>query len=140
VYKEAAGKWENEQIKTVRTDEKTGIQALERNAADLPVQMGGTRKIEYEYTRYGTLCLIANWDVVEGKIISPTIGETRNEEDFLKHIQQTVESDNTVKQWRFVTDNLNTHQSESLVKWVAHKEGIVIFTFSKKTNMQQKCL
>lgn len=124
VYKEADEKWVKEGVKTISTDEKTGIQALERNAPDLGVRAGKNRKIEYEYTRHGTLCLIANWDVAAGKIISPTIGETRNEEDFLRHIQQTVESDANVKQWRFVADNLNTHQSESLVEWVAQMEGV----------------
>jgi putative transposase len=103
----------------VSTDEKTGIQALERNAPDLPVQVGSTRKQEYEYTRHGTQCLIANWDVSEGKIISPSVGDTRNEEDFVAHIQKTVQSDATVKQWRFVVDNLNTHQSEGLVLYIA---------------------
>ena len=85
----------------------------------MPVQVGHTRKQEYEYTRHGTQCLIANWDVSEGKIISPSVGDTRNEEDFVNHIEQTVQSDATVKQWRFVVDNLNTHQSEGLVLYVA---------------------
>lgn len=85
----------------------------------MPVQVGHTRKQEYEYTRHGTQCLIANWDVSEGKIISPSVGDTRNEEDFVNHIEQTVQSDDTVKQWRFVVDNLNTHQSEGLVLYVA---------------------
>ncbi len=123
-YLEAPEKWVNEGIKTVSTDEKTGIQALERNTADLPLQAGRVRRQEYEYTRHGTLCLIANWDVSEGKVISPTIGETRKEEDFKCHIQQTVESAPDVKKWRFVVDNLNTHQSEALVLWVAGLEGI----------------
>lgn len=106
------------------TDEKTGIQALERNAPDLPMSIGQVRKREYEYTRHGTLCLIANWDVVEGKILSPTISETRQEEDFLRHIQQTVQNQPDVKGWCIITDNLNTHQSESLVVWVASLQGI----------------
>jgi transposase len=119
VYANAPKDWEEHQIKTVSTDEKTGIQALERNAPDLPVQVGHTRKQEYEYTRHSTQCLIANWDVVEGQIISSSIGDTRTEEDFLRHIQQTVQSNDLVKQWRFVVDNLNTHQSESLVLYIA---------------------
>jgi hypothetical protein len=119
VYLNAPNDWAAHQIKTVSTDEKTGIQALERNAPDLPVQVGHVRKQEYEYTRHGTQCLIANWDVSEGKIISSSIGDTRKEEDFVAHIEQTVQSDAAVKQWRFVVDNLNTHQSEGLVLYVA---------------------
>jgi DDE superfamily endonuclease len=124
VYKEAPKKWKEEGIKTLSTDEKTGMQILERNATDLQMMKGQVCRQEYEYTRHGTLCLIANWDVSEGKIISPTISETRTEEDFLAHIQQTVQNNPEVKGWRFVVDNLNTHQSGSLVKWVASLEGI----------------
>lgn len=123
-YLEAPQNWAKEGIKTVSTDEKTSIQALARNAVDMPLKAGSVRKQEYEYTRHGTLCLLANWDVSEGKVISPTIGETRNEEDFKQHIQQTVESNVQVKKWRFVVDNLNTHQSEALVVWVASLSGM----------------
>ena len=47
VYKEADEKWVKEGVKTISTDEKTGIQALERNAPDLGVRAGKNRKIEY---------------------------------------------------------------------------------------------
>lgn len=121
VYLNAVENWETNQIKTISLDEKTAIQALERPVADKPMQKGMVRKQEYEYIRHGTQCLTANWDVAMGQIIAPTIGDTRNEADFANHIEQTVQSDATVKQWRFVVDNLNTHQSESLVLLVAKK-------------------
>ena len=132
VYLQAPGKWEKEGEKTVSVDEKTGIQALERNSADLPMARGKTRKQEFEYTRHGTQCLIANWDVVKGVVISPTIGETRDEEDFQAHIQKTVESEPSVKKWCFVMDNLNTHQSEALVRWVASFAGTSQTELGKK--------
>lgn len=123
VYLKAPEKWEQEGVKTISVDEKTGMQALERKAPDLPVGFGRTRKREFEYTRHGTQCLTANWDVVQGGIICPTIGETRNEEDFQRHLQLTTESDPAVHKWCFVLDNLNTHQSESMVRWVAGMIG-----------------
>jgi putative transposase len=124
IYLHSKEDWETAGIKTLSVDEKTGIQALERNATDIPMRQGSIRKQEYEYTRHGTQCLIANWDVVMGGIFRPSVGDTRTEEDFVTHIKQTVESDNSVKQWRFVLDNLNTHQSEGLVRYVAR--GIAI--------------
>jgi transposase len=124
IYLTAKEKWEKEGIKTVSTDEKTGIQALSRNAPDLPLQPGRVCRREYEYTRHGTQCLIANWDVVEGRVLSPSIGPTRTEEDFKEHIKQTIEQNREVNKWRFVVDNLNTHQSEALVLWVAELEHI----------------
>lgn len=119
-------------MKTVCTDEKTGIQALERKAADLPMQAGRVRKQEYEYERHGTKCLIANFEVVTGKIISPSITDTRTEADFEAHIERTIKSDPAVKKWQFVTDQLNTHQSESLVRLVSRIEGIPDDSLGKK--------
>lgn len=132
LYQQAPQRWQQEGIRTVSTDEKTGIQALERNARDKPLQVGQVRKQEYEYTRHGTLCLLANWDVAQGGIVHPTLSETRTEADFKYHIEHTVLSDPTVKQWCFVVDQLNTHQSESLVRYVADLEGILTDTLGVK--------
>jgi transposase len=41
----------------------------------------------------------------------------------LAHIQQTVALA-PQDPWLFIVDNLNTHQSASLVEWVAHQCGI----------------
>ena len=105
-------------VHVVSTDEKTGIQALERAAATLPMQPGQVERREFEYKRHGTQCLIANLEIASGRVIAPSIGQTRTESDFLAHIQQTVVSDPNGK-WIFIVDQLNTHQSESLVRWVA---------------------
>ena len=108
-------------IKTVSLDECCGIQALERTNPTKPIQAGIPERIESEYIRHGTLSLIANFDVVSGKILSSTIGETRNEEDFLEHIKALIAKYPQVKEWRFVADQLNIHKSESLVRCIAKK-------------------
>lgn len=131
VYAEAATLQE-QGIKTLSVDEKTGMQALERNAPDLPLQVGRPEKHEVEYTRHGTQCLIANWDVVEGKCVQPTIGDTRTEKDFQQHIQQTVEAYTEDAKFRFIADNLNTHCSETLVKYVAGFENTTQEELGKK--------
>jgi len=105
------------------TDEKTGMQALERLHPDLPPGPGRVQRQEYEYRRHGTLCLTANLEVWCGWVIAPTLGPTRTEADFLAHVQQTVATDPSAG-WVFVVDNLNTHQSESLVVWVAQRCGL----------------
>jgi len=74
--------------------------------------------IEFEYKRHGTLCLIGNFEVTTGELIRPTLGPTRTEEDFVRHIEQTVATDRDGS-WVFVVDNLNIHCSESLVQMVA---------------------
>ena len=103
---------------TVSVDEATGLQAIERNAPDKPVQPNRPVKQEFEYTRHGTTTLTAGLDVVIGEIVSPTLEATRTEPEFVQHIARTVNSDPTGN-WIFIVDNLNTHASESLVKWVA---------------------
>lgn len=100
------------------TDEKTGIQALERNHPTLPMVPGLVERQEYEYTRHGTLALIANFDVALGRILAPSVGPTRTEEDFAAHIARTVATDPDAN-WIFIVDQLNIHKSETLVRWVA---------------------
>jgi transposase len=107
----------------ISTDEKTGIQALERLHPTRPTRPGLTERIEFEYRRHGALCLIANFDVATGEAILPTIGLTRTEEDFAAHIGRTIDSDPDAP-WIFVLDQLNTHKSETLVRLVAERCGI----------------
>lgn len=108
---------------TVCTDEKTGMQALERAAATLPMKPGQIERQEADYIRHGTQVLTGNFEVATGKVICPTIGDTRNEQDFAAHIAQTVASDPQAP-WIFVVDQLNTHQSKTLVQLVATLCGI----------------
>jgi transposase len=107
----------------ISTDEKTGIQALERAAPTLPMQPGLVERPEYEYLRHGTQCLIANFDVATGEVVAPTIGPSRTEEDFAAHIAQTIATDPEAP-WLFIVDQLNTHKSEALVRLVARVCGI----------------
>jgi len=103
----------------ISTDEKTGIQALERKHPTLPMRPGLIERREYEYLRHGTLALIANFDVASGQVIAPSLGPTRTEDDFAKHIAQTIATDPEGR-WVFIADQLNIHKSESLVRLVAH--------------------
>jgi len=118
-----AGRLAEQGVHLVSTDEKTGMQALERLHPDIPPGPGRVQRREYEYQRHGTLCLTANLEVWCGWVIAPTLGPTRTEADFLAHVQQTVATDPQAG-WVFVVDNLNTHQSESLVVWVAQVCGV----------------
>ena len=117
------GRLAEQGIHVVSTDEKTGIQALERLYPDIPMGPGRVQRREYEYIRHGTLCLTANLEIWCGWIIAPTLGPTRTEADFVAHVEQTVATD-PLAGWVFIADNLNTHQSESLVLYVAEACGI----------------
>jgi transposase len=122
-YLEAPQLYHYHDTHTMCVDEMTGIQALTRIAATLPTKPGRTECREFEYERQGTLTLIGNFHVVTGEIISPTFGPTRTEEDFVKHIEQTIATDPKAR-FVFILDNLNIHQSEGLVRLVARLCGI----------------
>lgn len=108
---------------TVSVDEATSLQAIERNAPDKPAQPDSVPKQEFEYTRHGTTTLTAGLDVVTGRIVCPTLEATRTEPEFVAHISRTVDTDADAE-WIFVVDRLNTHLSESLVKFVAERCGL----------------
>jgi transposase len=110
--------------RTVSSDELTGVQVLERKHPGLPLAPGHVQRREFEYERHGTRCFILSRDVVSGKLLAPFCGPTRTEDDFLAHMQAIVATDALVSRWHIVCDNLNIHQSESLVRWVAQISGI----------------
>jgi len=111
--------------RVLSTDELSGVQALERRHPKLPMAPGKVERQEFEYKRHGTQCFMINFDVATGRIVEPSYGHTRTEEDFVNHIRRTVESDLSVIRWHFVVDNLNIHQSESLVRYVADESDVV---------------
>ena len=108
----------------MRTDELTGVQALERKHPGLPLAPGKVERREFEYIRNGTRSFILSRDIVTGQVLAPDAGPTRTEADFLAHLQAVVATDPTAIRWHVVADNLDTHRSESLVRWVAELSGL----------------
>ncbi len=102
----------------ISVDEMTGIQALERIAPDLPMIPGKPQSIEFEYTRHGTQTLLGGFNVATG-IIQGLCCDTRTEKDFVDSIKYLINENPDYKIYHFVADQLNTHKSESLVKFVA---------------------
>ena len=96
----------------ISTDEKTGIQALERAAPPLPMKPGLVERPEYAYIRQGTPCFIAHGNVATGEVVAPSIGATRTEEDFAAPMAQTIATEPEAP-WIFIVDQLNPPQSET---------------------------
>ncbi len=105
-------------VRLMSTDEKTGIQALERRYPTRPLMPGRVELREFEYERHGTQVLIANFEIATGRLVAPFVGDTRTEMDFALHIARTIATDPDAP-WVFITDQLNTHMSETLVRVVA---------------------
>ncbi|MBO0796660.1 MAG: transposase [Ktedonobacteraceae bacterium] len=102
----------------ISVDEKPGIQALERDGKTLPMRPGSMERREFNYIRRGTQVLIGNIHLATGELLTPTIAETRTEADFAEHIDRLIQTD---PQAHFVIlcDQLNTHKSEALVRYIA---------------------
>jgi len=111
------------------TDEKMALQATEHANQKQSMKPGQVERIDPEYilsyaqSCHGTTGIIALRRVATGEIIHPLVQPTRKEEDFAKHIELVVNTD-PLGSHIFVTDHLNTHMSETLVRFVANDEGI----------------
>lgn len=108
-------------IIVVSSDEKTGIQAL----CHLRTQKARPGRIERkdpEYVRNGTSSLIAALNVGTGQIQNYSLGGTRKEEDYLGHVKE-IAATHPDQELIIICDQLNTHKSEALVKWVAAQIG-----------------
>jgi putative transposase len=62
--------------------------------------------------------------VATGRIGLVSGGPTRTEQDYVDYIQRTIAAEPEAGKWHFVTDNLNIHQSESLVRLVAAESDL----------------
>jgi transposase len=100
------------------TDEKTGIQALERAAPTLPLKPGVVERPADEYIRHGPQCWIAPCHVATGEIIAPSMGAPRTEEALAAHLAQTIATAPEAP-WLFIVAQRNIHPSETFVRWVA---------------------
>mgnify|MGYP006990133984 CR=1 FL=1 len=121
---------------TISVDEMTGIQALEHKYPDKPVIPGKAACMEFEYIRHGTTSLIGFFDVATSLFPQKSPGNPlsrRNEASsgrdaggfppyFKKRL--TVETDPGAS-WTFVCDGLNTHKSESLVRFIDQRHSLI---------------
>ncbi len=103
------------------SDEKTSIQAI-KHLHTQEAAPGKLQKIDPEYERNGTSCLIASRNVLTGQVNAYSLSQTRTQEDYLNHVKQIVATE-PVKKHIIVCDQLNTHKSEVLVRWIAEQIG-----------------
>jgi hypothetical protein len=67
------------------SDEKTGMQILQRTSPPQPIAPGKPEKREHEYSRHGVRALIASFVVPTGHVVW-NLGETRTSADFAAHL------------------------------------------------------
>ena len=110
-------------LHVLSVDEKTGVQAIERYGSIAPASKGGRKRKEFEYTRHGTTNLIAAINVADGQLANAHLKQTRDERDYADFIKETVGALPEMDKVVILSGQLNTHLSESLVRWVAESGG-----------------
>jgi len=94
----------------ISTDEKTGMQILQRKYPTQLARPGHPEKREHEYIRHGTRALIASFVVPTGEVVW-NLGPTRTSIDFANHLKKVAHQFRDWSRMTWVLDNLNTHWS-----------------------------
>lgn len=98
-------------------DEKSQIQALDRTAPTLPMQIGIPEKQTHDYVRHGTTTLFAALEITTGKVTGICRPRHRHQEFlvFLKHVARAYPD----KELHLVMDNYATHKKQEVRDWLA---------------------
>ena len=101
-------------------DEKSQIQALDREQPVLPMMPGMPERRTHNYVRHGTTSLFAALDVATGFVIGKCYKRHRAAEflDFLKQIDANVPDGLDV---HIVMDNYATHKTPKIKAWLARR-------------------
>ncbi len=92
-------------------DEKTAIQALDRNVPVLPLSPGRVERHGFEYYRHGTLSLYAALNTRTGKVLGKTVSRHTSAE-FVAFLSQIVASQRRGTEIHVIADNLSAHKTK----------------------------
>lgn len=101
-------------------DEKSQIQALDREQPVLPMAPGVAERRTHTYIRHGTTTLFAALDIATGAVIGKCYKRHRATEflDFLKQIDAAMPEGPDV---HLVMDNYATHKTPKIKAWLARR-------------------
>jgi transposase len=101
-------------------DEKSQIQALDREQPVLPMMPGVAERRTHTYVRHGTTSLFAALDIASGFVIGKCYKRHRAREflDFLKRIDSRIPQGPEV---HLVMDNYATHKTPKIKAWLARR-------------------
>ncbi len=102
-------------------DEKSQIQALDREQPALPMAPGMPERRTHSYVRNGTTSLFAALDIATGAVIGKCYKRHRATEflDFLKQIDAAMPEGPEV---HLVIDNYATHKTPRIKAWLARRQ------------------
>jgi transposase len=109
-------------------DEKTAIQALDRQDPVLPLSPGRAERHGFEYYRHGTLSLYAALDTASGRVHGKTTARHTSRE-FVAFLKEVVSLCPRHKQIHIILDNLSAHKT-TLVREFLEQNPQVHFHFT----------
>jgi hypothetical protein len=119
------------------SDEKTGMQALGRPHPTQEAQPGKPAKVEFDYIRHGTRCLLTTFCVPTGKVVWDLLS-TRTSVDWAAHLRHVAGQFPNMKRYDWVVDNLNTHWSLEVCQLVAELCDLKIDEKQWRTGTQRR--
>ncbi|WP_405182452.1 IS630 family transposase [Nocardia sp. NBC_01377] len=103
-------------------DEKSQIQALDRTAPTLPMQIGIPQRQTHDYVRNGTTTLFAALEIATGKVTGVCKPRHRHQEflAFLRHVAHAYPAG----ELHLVMDNYAAHKKAEVRAWLAENPRI----------------
>lgn len=98
-------------------DEKTAIQALDRNHRVLPLSPGRAERHGFEYYRHGTLSLYAALDTRTGEVMGKTASRHTSEE-FVAFLSDLIAQQPPEREIHIVADNLSAHKTKRVQQFL----------------------
>ena len=121
----------------ISTDEKTGMQILQRKYPTQLARPGHPEKREHEYIRHGTRALIASFVVPTGEVVW-NLGPTRTSFDFANHLKKVAHQFRDWSRMTWVLDNLNTHWSLEACEVLARLNSLAFEPKRLRTGIERK--
>lgn len=106
-------------------DEKSQVQALERNQPILPMRPGQSERRSWDYWRHGTLNLFAALNVKTGEVLGKCYPRHRSSEflAFLREVEKSLpqRTEEDPYEVHLVMDNYVTHKAAKVNAWLAKR-------------------
>ena len=116
---------------TISYDEKPNIQAIGGAKDRVSIQGNGQWQRDCEYTRHGTLTLLAGIDLQTG-IAIPLVHETHNSSVFIEWLDKVDSMYPQGDKIRLILDNLSVHTSAQVKAYHATKNERFEFVYTPK--------
>ena len=127
--------FEKDTVHTLSYDEKPGIQAITVTGEDRPpipnTEKNTCYQRDYEYTRLGTLSLLAAIDLLTGEAI-PLVSDTHKSSDFITFLKKLDEKYPKGDTIRIILDNHSAHTSKETQGYLNTIPGRFEFVFTPK--------